>query len=269
MKETAKIYIDIASLFDLRAAALSQLADQDKLIEYLHSEEYNFRQIDIFPMVNAEDYARLDKEKPVDLIPASVITYLLTSLKSKLHNLEQRNNFYNEKKVPEVLLNVYPFKLTDGQSKALQNMLFVKLEANTLVTIISMSPKEVTPYFIKNSGIVSAFMYSFKDWMGEHTAALENNKLLDTIIYFPALYHDLHDEKEIQKIVKMGFKDLFAYTEFLFSSCANINFLPVVFYSNILTASLYLNKFNDVLKDEKLSTETEQEKTDGNSSPAV
>lgn len=269
MKETAKIYIDIASLLDLRAAALSQLGDQEKLVEYLNTEEYNFRQMDEFPLVDMEQYKRLDKEKPVNLIPASVITYLLTSLKSKLHNLEQRNNFYNEKKIPEVLLNIYPFKLTNTQSKALQNMLFVKLETNTLVTVISMSPKDVTPYFIKNSGIITAFMYSFKDWMNEHGGVLETNKLPDTIMYFPALYHEKHDEKELQKITKLGFKDLFGYTEYLLSSCVNINFLPVVFYSNLITASLYIDKFNDVLKDEKLSTETEQEKDNGNSSPAV
>ena len=269
MKETSKIYVDIASLLDLRAAILLQFAKKDELADYLNSEEYNFRPIDEFKLVDKADYDRLNKEKPIDLIPCSVITYILTSLKSKLNNLEKRNNFYNEKKTPEILLNIYPFELNESQANVLQNMLFVKLETNTMVTIIHMSSKEVTPYFIKNSGIITTFMYDFRTWMNEHATALEKNKLNDTIMYFPSLVHEKHDEKELQKITKLGFKDLFGYTEYLFSSVASINFLPVVFYSNLVTASLYVDKFNDVLKDETLSTNTEEEKKDGNSSTAV
>lgn len=269
MKETSKIYVDIESLLDLRAAVLLQLVKKDELLDYLNSEEYNFRQIDDFSVVNKDDYNRLDQDKPIDLIPCSVVTYILTSLKSKLNNLEKRNNFYNEKKVPEVLLNIYPFELSESQAKALQNMLFMKLETNTMVTIVRMSPKEVTPYFIKNSGVITTFMYSFKAWMNEHSTALEKTKLPDTIMYFPSLYHEKHDEKELQKITKLGFKDLFGYTEYLLSSVANINFLPVVFYSNLVTSSLYVDKFNDVLKDETLSPESEQEKANGDSSTKV
>ena len=269
MKETSKIYVDIASLLDLRGAMLLQLVSQDKLVDYLNSEQYNFRQIDEFPDVDPEAWKQLKDNMSIDLIPASVITFILTSLKSKLHNLEKRNNFYNEKKVPEVVLNVYPFELSDGQKAALQNMLFVKLETNTLVTIVRMSPKEVTPYFIQSAGIVTTFMYDFSAWMGEHTAAVEKAKLNDVIMYFPALYHVRPDEEQLKKITKSGFKDLFGYTEFLFSNSVSLNFLPVVFYSNIVTASVYVDKFNDVLKDVSLSPESEEGKENGDSSPTI
>lgn len=270
MKETSKIYVDIESLFDLRVPILHSLAkNEEELVNYLNSEEYNFRQIDEFKLVDQAEYNRINKEKTVDLIPRSIITYILTALKGKLDNLEKRNSFYNEKKAPEVLLNIYPFELSESQTNALQNMLFLKLETNTMVTIIRMSPKEVTPYFIKNSGIITTFMYDFSAWMNEHTAALEKTKLTDTLMYFPSLVHVKHDEKELQKITRLGFKDLFGYTEYLYSSVANLNFLPVVFYSNLVTASLYIDKFNTVLKEEKLSKDTEEEKKDGDSSAAV
>lgn len=264
MKETSKIYVDLPSLLDLRMAMLRKLTTAEQLVEYLNSDEYNFRQIDEFKMVNQSQYKHLAENMTVDLIPASMVTYILVNLKMKLANLEKRNNFYNEKKVPEVLLNIYPFVLTDEQTKSLQNMLFVKLETNTMVTIIRMAPKDVTPYFIKTSGIITTFMYSFKDWMNCHTANLEKTKLPDVFMYFPSLAFDTVDEKDLQKIAKMGFKDIFGYTEYLFSSVTNINFLPVVFYTNLITASLYVEKFNDVLKDEPVSNEPEQEKYDGN-----
>lgn len=269
MKETSKIYVDIASLLDLRMAMLLKLVNQEILVDYLNSEEYNFRQIDDFALADKDAYNQLTKDMPLELIPMSLITYILTSLKMKLANLEKRNNFYNEKKVPEILLNIYPFVLTEAQQNGLQNMVFVKLETNTMVSIIRMAPKDVTPYFIKTAGIITTFMYSFKDWMNVHTAALEKTKLPDVLMYFPSLGFEKQDEKQLQKITKMGFKDIFGYTEYLFSSVANINFLPVVFYSNIVTASLYIDKFNDVLKDDPLSKESDQEKDNGNLSSPV
>jgi len=269
MKETSKIYVDIESLLDVRGAILLQLLKKDELTTYLNSEEYNFRQIDKFSVVNQEDYDRINSNKTVDLIPFSVVTHILISLKSKLSNLEKRNNFYNEKKIPEVILNVYPFKFSESQMKALQNMLFVKLDTNTLVNVINFPPKEVSPYFISTNGIITCFIYNFKEWMNHHSASLEKTKLPDVLLYFPALFFETPDQKELKRINDLGFKDLFSYTEYLFSTVANVNFLPAVFYSNLVTASLYLDKFNDVLKDEPLSKDSEEEKGHVDSSTKV
>ena len=60
---------------------------------------------------------------------------------------------------------------------------------------------------------------------------------------------------------------MFNYTEFLLSSVANINFLPTVFYSNLITASRYLKKFNQELKDTDLTQDSEE--IDGDSIPEV
>jgi len=269
MKDTSKIYVDIESLLDIRGAILSQLLDEDTLANYLNSEEYNFRQIDKFPIVNQDEYDQIDANKDIDLIPFSIVTYILVALKSKISNLEKRNIFYNEKKMPEVILNVYPFNFPESQIEDLQNALFIKLEANTLVNIINLPPKEISPYFINNSGIISCFIYNFKEWMNNHAESLEKTKLLDVFLYFPALYYETPNEEELKKVTDLGFKDLFSYTEYIFSPVANINFLPVVFYSNLVTASLYLEKFNDILKSETLSRESEEEDNHGDSDRAI
>ena len=267
MKETSKIYVDLESLLDIRQAILYTLyPDQDKLMTYLDSEEYNFRQTDTFSIVNSADYDVAYKSRSTDLLPYSTITHTLISLKTKLANLEKRNIYYGETKTPEIVLNIYPFTLTTEQTEQIQNLLFVKLETNTLVTVVSISPLELSPYFIKNGSFTACFIYNFSEWMNFHSKSLEDNKLTDTILYFPAIYVS-YDEKEQEKIVKLGFKDVFNYTEFLLSSVANINFLPTVFYSNLITASRYLKKFNQELKDTDLTQDSE--KIDGDSIPEV
>mgnify|MGYP003593691835 CR=1 FL=1 len=57
----------------------------------------------------------------------------------------------------------------------------------------------------------------------------------------------LKSPKEIEKIKKLGFKDIFGYGEFLLSSAVNINFLPIVFYNNIVTSSILVDKYNEGL----------------------
>lgn len=267
MKETSKIYVDIESLLDVRQAILYTLCpDQDKLMAYLDSEEYNFRQTDTFSIVDSSTYNKAYQSRSTDILPYSTITHILVSLKTKLANLEKRNIYYGETKTPEVVLNIYPFTLTTEHIDQIQNLLFVKLETNTLVTITSISPLELSPYFIKNGSFTACFIYNFSEWMNFHSKSLETNKLTDTVLYFPAIYVN-YDEKEQEKIVKLGFKDVFNYTEFLLSSVANINFLPTVFYSNLITASRYLKRFNQELKDTDLTQDSEE--FDGNIIPEV
>ena len=261
MKDTTKIYVDIESLFDLRQAALFDLYEsKEKLGDYLNSESYNFRDCDVFEGVDMDKYKEVYGAKAVGMIPRSVVTYILMTLRSKLANIEKRNTFHNESKVPEILLNVYPFELSESHKEQMQNMLFVKLESETIISVVSMSPKELSPYFMKTSGLTACFIYDFAGWMNAHSGSLEGCKIPEVLLYFPSLYVVKPSEAEVSQITKLGFKDVFSYTEYLMSSVANFNFLPVVFYTNIVTANCYLTKFDDVLKETPLSDEKDDEK---------
>lgn len=274
MKDTSKIYVDIASLLDLRQAALYQacIGDPvklDGLVKYLVSDDYNFREQDRFSIVPEEDYAAASSAITPELISYSVVTHILTVLKTKLDNLEKRNKFHSEDKDPEILLNIYPAILTDEHIGILKNTLFVKLKSDSKITIINMSPQELTPYFIKSTGIITALIYNFREWADLHIANLEKTKIPDILLYFPALsYGDLTDEEE-KSISKTGFKDLFAYTEYLLSSVACIQFLPPVFYSNLITASLYLEKLGSRIASEPLSEKSMELEENVDSSTAV
>lgn len=261
MTDTTKIYVDLASLLDLRQGTLYYLVeDKEKLAKYIQSEEYNFRETDTFPIVNQEEFDKLYKSADIKIIPQSIVTHILVTIQSKLANLGSRNAYYGETKTPEVMLNVYPYKLTEEQSAQLQNMLFVKLNTNTMVTITSMTPQELSPYFIKTSSISAAFIYDIQPWLDAHGDKIENVKLPDTILYFPSLFKEAPTKEDKEKIEKMGFKDIFSYTEYLFSTSVSLNFLPTLFYTNLVTANSYLTKFNEELKDTPLSNKDDDTK---------
>lgn len=260
MQETSKILIDIESLFDLRQAALFDTVDEkEKLATYLTSQEYNFRSIDEFPLVTTEVYKERYNRLDLSLLSKSVITHMCVVLQSKINNLEKRNTYYNEKKIPEVVVNIYPLVLTEVNQEQLQNIIFIKLGGNCMVSIVSLSPANLTPYFLTSSGYISCFMYNFSNWIGIHTPAIEKNPMTDILLYFPSIYDKKGSKEEMETFTKLGFKDIFAYVEYLFASVASINFLPTVFYSNAVTASLYLQRFDENLKKHSFS-DSEQAK---------
>lgn len=254
MTDTSKILIDIDSLFDLRQATLYSLVkDKEQLTDYLISEAYNFRSYDNFLDLTEEDFVTAHNKRNFSIFPYATITYLLNVIKIKLNNLEKRNNYYNEKKPPELLVNVYPFILTKEQSELFRDLIFVKIEKKSLVKIVSLSPKEITPSFIVNNNVTACFMYDFSAWMDAHAKVLESAKLTDCLFYFPSIGKKNPTPEEERHIKSLGFKDLFSYTEFLLSSVMPVSFLPTVFYSNIITSISYLDKFNDTLMKRDMS----------------
>lgn len=247
MTDTSKIYVDIESLLDIRQAVISKLIDPVKLAEFVVSEEYSFRTTDIFKNVDMVEYDKIYSNLTVDLLQRSTITYIVNTIKTKLMNLQKRNAYYGESKPPEVLLNVYPFDLTKSQADALQNLFFLKLGSCSIVTLINKPVEEITPYFIKSLDINTCYIYRGNIWIEKHTDSLNTVKLPDTLLYFPSVYKLQDADDEIRKITKLGFKDIFGYVEFLLSSAVNINFLPILFYNNIVSSSILIDKYNEGL----------------------
>lgn len=257
--ETNKIYIDIQSLFDIRQGTLCLLhEDKEQLANYLVSEDYNFREIDIFPNTLEQVYAIKESQGDIEILKNSTITYLLNVLKSKVSNIEKRNAHFNEKKAIEIIVNTYPFILYESLVEDFQNLLFYKLGKEALISVIRMPPKEVSPYFIKTSSVITAFIYDYTTWMNEHSQTLTTQKLPDTLIYFPTLYKHLPTQEDKEHIKKLGFKDVFSYTEFITSPACNISYLPIVFYSNLPTATSYLGKFDVNLQSESLTKQSDE-----------
>lgn len=253
------IYVDMESLFDLRQGVLAtEVNDENALTEYLLSEEYNFRSTDNLKFIGLQRYREVLRHPTKEILENSTITRILLSLKTKLDSIENRNKFYNESKEPQILLNVYPFQFTQEELDHIVNLLFVRLDSPCVINVTYSPLSSLSPFYIKSNEIAAVFMYRFNEWVETHKNAIPKMKLPDTIFYFPALYDREPTEEELKKIHKLGFKDPISYTEFIFSGSTSINFLPTVFYSNLVTALHYLDKFTNELKKEFVDEEAEE-----------
>lgn len=262
--KTGIIYVDIESLMDLRQGHLATIGIDQKLIsDYLLSEEYNFRENDDLKFSSRDSYIKNIKSSNFSILEASTITYILISILKKVNNIESRNKYYSETVEPEVMLNMYPFDVSEAQAEHIRNLLFIKLNKSVKISIAFLPPKDISPLFFKSSNVISAFIYDISGWLNEHAKSLETNKIHDTLVYTPGLYVIKPDEASIKTIRKLGFKDLMSYTTYLLSPSMTLNFLPVVFYSNIVTGMKYLEAFD------KPHAPKQEENENGNGGPEV
>lgn len=265
--ETAKIYVDIESLLDLRQAALYKLVeDKEKLATYLNTDDYNCRVYDRFSIVDQKKYDHVYSILKKEDLQYSTVTYILFHLRNKINHLENRNKYYGETKKPELVVNTFPIIMSPEEANYIRNLIFVKLKTDAIISMVYIPTRDLSPYYLKTNGVVSCFMYNISKWMNLHMDALSTQKLPDTILYFPAIGHEEIDSKEEERVRKMGFSDHFSYLEFFMANVVPINFLPVPFYSNLITASVYTEKYGDQMKKHPLDNE---EKKHGDSSSEI
>lgn len=242
-----KIYIDIQSLLDIRQSILIDLMGQEEALDYVSSDKYNFRETDIFP-VSQEDYKKKKESKSPLVFKNATISYIEVLLKSKLVNLEKLNGFNGDSDQPELVVNTFPYQLTREQVRYFQNAIFVKMDVLCVITVVYDPLSVWSPSYIRNNNVSSFFLYDFSEWMTHHSSKLEQGDLKECNLYVPSIgSRELKDE-EIKEFKKLGFNDIFSYTEYVLSSVCRVQFLPIVFYTNIVTASALLDKNKDFVK---------------------
>lgn len=256
---TKKVYTDIQSLLDIRQSILIDMLGEETALEYVSSDTYNFRETDLFPVNKTEYASKLNSRSPIVLKNAT-ITYIEVLLKNKLTNLEKLNGFNGESSAPELVVNTFPYQLTQEQVRHLQNAIFVKLDVLCLITIVYDPPNVWSPSYIRNNNVSSFFMYDFTTWMNLHSEKLVNGDLREINVYVPSIGGKELTPEEQKEIKKLGFNDIFSYTEYVLSTACRVQFLPIVFYTNIVTATAILEK-NKVAVEERMQTFVQEQKT--------
>lgn len=257
---TKKIYIDIQSLLDIRQACLIELLGESKALEYVTTDAYNFRDLEIFP-VDMDKYNQLVSQGDVGLLKNATVTYIEVLLKNKLTSLEKLNGFNNDSSIPELIVNTYPYQLKEVQVKLMQEALFIRLGVECIITFVYDHIKVWNPSYIKNNNVIAFFMYDFSGWMKEHSDKLKNGELRDVNVLFPSIGHNELTQDEMKKIKSLGFNDIFSHMEYVMAGFCRIQFLPILFYTNVVTATALLHKNKDIVESHMNKTVEEHKET--------
>ena len=258
MASTKKIYIDIQSLLEIRQSTLTHLLGADKALDLVHNKSYYLRDVEVFEGVDMAAYSEASKDPAIALKYATV-TYMISVLMNRLSQMEKLNSFQNEEATTELVLNIYPYRLPKEAVEVIRDAVFVKLRVPVMITIVNDDPSVWSPMYIKNSGVVHFYCYDCTTWMDRFGEEISGGMLRDVRMFFPSLGKEQLDKAQLKEVQKAGFRDIFAYTEFLLSPYMRVQFLPSVFYSNIFVSTKILEDFDEELVRKPLTPEEKQE----------
>lgn len=262
MTETKKIYIDIQSLLEIRQSTLIHLLGRERAVDLIHTRGYYMRDVEDFEGVDMALYQQAVKNPAIALKHATV-TYLINTLINRLGYMDKLSSFKNEESPTELVVNIFPYSLPEKAVETLRNAIFVKLGIPVLISMVNHSPEVWSPSFIKNSGVVYFYCYDPTEWMGLYGDQLSGGMLRDVQMFFPTIGKVKLDKGELKQVQKAGFKDIFSYTEFLLSPYTRVQFLPSVFYSNLILSTKVLEDFNEELSNRPLTQEEDPSQHSG------
>jgi hypothetical protein len=236
-----KIYADIASIIDLRQGMLRYLnPDEDKVVEYLNSQDYYNRTMDDFSsIVDMERYRALEENPTSQIITLSTISHVLKIINNRfLDALHKEGRI--DKEQHQFVVNIYPFKFTREEIETFERALRIKLDFDVDVRLIAMSNKDLHIDYLNQYGFDEVYIYKGTEWLNYNILTLTgNNRTYDFRVFTPTLYVK-EDVRRHQ--VK---HDLFSFLEMIVGFRLSFNFLPTLFYINVVSADVLISLLHD------------------------
>lgn len=164
----SRMLVELDCILDTRLGVLLDI-DPEKVPTIL-AKDYHGRLWDVFPEVDLLTYQKRYKERDssvlknawatpmVDLIEDFVFKTLKQTLRTPFH------------KTPKVDINIYPYVLTDEEVSVIISAIAVITNEQTDIEVVSYSPEELNPVFLKNHYEV-VMMYDFHIWLETHAVS--------------------------------------------------------------------------------------------------
>lgn len=245
------VYVDIESILDIRQGFLFHETELvEELADYVLSDEYNYREMDVFEKFTLNNYTEAMKTPKKKFLESSLLTYLLGMMMNKLDGTERVDKFKGQTTIPELWFNVYPFELTEQEMEHIRELIFIKMGKRHFIEMVYIPPKDLTPSLFIEGNFIAAFIYDFSNWFTLHGEALQTNIIADCPLYFAPILKEKPTPEDLEGIKKTGFNDMFGYLECVVSPLARIVFLPMVFYSNVIVAQKHLELYHKRAKKE-------------------
>jgi len=179
------IYMDLDSLFDTR---LSTIKSYDKKIydRLFINEYYDKRLTEEFSYLNIYIFKTLFSKRNNDILHGSKITEVLTSFIKEADLLLTKRLESSTSPIIEVVINSYPYTLTESEENQIINAINHFSNINTLdISIIRVNPYDIT---LKEVGTryTTMFMYNALAWL-DYQIAVDSGEASATTLYGPGL----------------------------------------------------------------------------------
>lgn len=172
--ETASVYVDMDSLFDTRIATLQKFGI-DVVAKNLSSGYYG-RVSDEFEGIDQAQYLEAYNNRDKRTLFEAMVTPVSEILKNFAKRTLVALVASPYRRQPKVVVNLYPYRLTESEIKNLIAALAVVTDSLLDIEVTYKSMDELTPSYMKST-FVQVVMYHYKDWLEYHA---KNENLIKT-----------------------------------------------------------------------------------------
>lgn len=193
------ILTDLDSLFDTRLGIAFAISSQDTIRSIEDNSYYNrvYNSIgNIPPIVLEAFYNRRNKQILKYCKPTAIFNLLLDQFIDNRDDI--RNNEVKEE--IKIVVNTYPYLLSDSESVTLLGQLS-RMFGTPNIELVNLSKDELTPDWIHQNQIQTAFLYSGLEWLDYQIAKtdIDKNPINNLLLVIPALARSKQEDVVLDK----------------------------------------------------------------------
>ena len=181
-------YVALDVLLDTRFGCLVTHFG-DKTLDM--TKDYFVRQYERFGDLRSAEFIELYKKRDKEVLKNSVITNFINILSDFIKDAEYKNTYSPELTVPAIVVNVYPYVLTDAETDMIRNAMYFRLQKEIQIDIVNINYKNLTPKFVEGNYQIMA-MYDYYIWLDQQTLLGNVHKypIRNVTLYAPMIYFD-------------------------------------------------------------------------------
>lgn len=209
------IYVSLDVLLDTRLGTIAKLGGTDLVMQVL-SGNYHSRKDDKFPGVNVEAFKSMYANRDVETLALSTLTGVESLLERIVTSLMKQALVRPFHEGVRIVVNTYPYQLTEEDQQQVMVMLAVKMNGFSQVEIpfkmetVFLSDTELTPDYCK-SNFSAMLMYDYENWLQVQQEKLLRQPMPEVTLYAPAIYHvQTPTEEQVREM-----KAQFAWSPFM------------------------------------------------------
>lgn len=218
---------ELDALLDTRASIIFDKLGEESTIELFKNGYFN-RTVDDFKGLGFTEfrklYANRDKSVLVNALSTKIMNLVVQFAWAVVRNITA-TPFHME---PKILINIYPYKLTDTEIANIHAMIRARIKDICEVEIIDFSYKDLGPKFISTNNISYFALYDYVDWINTHieTEDFLEYKNPESALVIPQIIFSKPD-KSVNPYVNNTFEIL----QDVLGPSISLNYMPVSDFS--------------------------------------
>ena len=161
---SVKLLLELDALLDTRLSILGSM-DPKRTAVIMQDTSYTTRVIDRFQGFDNKAFKEAYDSRTTKALAGAMRTDVFKILHDFITRVMNRNIVSPTPVDTEIVLNTYPYKLTEKEQTIMTLGLIKSLPLCPKVTFVDIPIKKLTPQYLRGFGCV--IMYNFNEWLTE------------------------------------------------------------------------------------------------------